>query len=141
MDDDIEDIHNARALNMSRRTFSSSMAFWRKMLLFAADGVVYLNNTLELTGVDMTDWARKIQYDVEDKGEYDQVLQELIEKYKDRMKMSPEISLALGLGTSFGFAHAECRASCTSGSARCVTATSATHSGSRCREYIQFPRR
>jgi hypothetical protein len=63
---------------------------------------VEVNNRFNPLDIDMREWSGRMWFDVMSKGSYDEVLMELIEKYRSTITMGPELRLLTMMGFSFG---------------------------------------
>lgn len=79
------------------REVDVSVKFQRKMLLTAVTGVEFLNTKFDPFDIKLDGWSDKVNDDILD---YDEVFEELHEKYKGRAKMPPELRLVFMLGGS-----------------------------------------
>jgi len=102
MDDSLDDIKNTLTGVITKREMEGSLGFWRTGIVFAADMANQANSHFDPFEVDMTDWSKQINYDVMVKNSYDDVLEELIVKYRGKMPLSPEMKLLGLLVGSFG---------------------------------------
>lgn len=66
-----------------------SVKFLQRMLLLGVQGIEMLNTKFDPMGVDLDGWSEAMAYSLENQ-EYDEVLQELYEKYKGKGQMAPE---------------------------------------------------
>lgn len=66
-----------------------SVKFLQRMLLLGVQGVEMMNTKFDPMGVDLDGWSEAMAYSLENQ-EYDEVLQELYEKYKGKGQMAPE---------------------------------------------------
>jgi len=74
----------------------------KRGLLFCVNGIEMLNNKYDPFDIDLDGWGDEIYADQD---EYDDVFEELYDKYKGKGTMAPEIKLLLGLsGSAFAFA-------------------------------------
>ncbi len=105
MDSSLEEIQNELQFIVSKREMENSMSTWKQSFLFCADMIVQLNTTYDPFNfkVDLNDWAADLNYDVTRAGKYDEVLEELIMKWRGKMPMSPEMKLLFMMGTSLVF--------------------------------------
>lgn len=104
MNNSLSEIKNELELINSKRAMESSMGFWRKGLVLMSEGMVYLNNTFDPFAVEMGDWSKQVAYEVLEDKSYDEMLEELVVKYRSSGVSAPvELRLALALGSSFGF--------------------------------------
>lgn len=79
----------------------NSVSFQRKMLVAAVTGVEFLNNKFDPFDVKLDGWSESINDNL---GEYDDIFEELHEKYKSKSKMAPELRLIMALaGSGFMF--------------------------------------
>ncbi len=105
MNSDLADIENELAYVNSKRKKEESLDFWRKGLLFMTEGAVFVNNQFDpFKAGDMSDWSRSMHYAIMNERSYDDLLDELIEKYKHLPSLPVEVRLALMVGGSFGLA-------------------------------------
>ena len=83
------------------REMDNSVSFQRKMLIAAVTGVEFLNNKFDPFDVKLDGWSESINDNI---GEYDEIFEELHEKYKSKSKMAPELRLIMALaGSGFMF--------------------------------------
>ena len=84
-----------------QRDVEKSIKFSRKILMACISGVEFLNNKFDPFDVRLDGWSENIMENVTD---YDEVFEELHEKYGESVKMAPELKL-LGLvcGSAFMF--------------------------------------
>tara|TARA_B100000405_G_scaffold87553_1_gene60646 strand:- start:4476 stop:5582 length:1107 start_codon:yes stop_codon:yes gene_type:complete len=83
------------------REMDNSVNFQRKMLVATVTGIEFLNNKFDPFDVKLDGWSESMNDNI---GEYDEIFEELHEKYKSKSKMAPEIRLMLGLaGSGFMF--------------------------------------
>ena len=82
---------------MKEKQVESSIKFSRKMLMAIATGAEFLNNRFDPFDLKLDGWSESIHENIND---YDEVFEELGEKYKSKSKMSPELKLLLTLGGS-----------------------------------------
>lgn len=83
------------------REMDNSVSFQRKMLVAAVTGIEFLNNKFDPFDVKLDGWSESINDNI---GEYDEIFEELHEKYKSKSKMAPELRLIMALaGSGFMF--------------------------------------
>lgn len=103
MNSDLQEIENELEYIKSKKKQEESLDFWRRGLIYLTEGAVMLNNHFDpFSAGDMSDWARTMYYTVMKEHSYDDMLLELIEKYKELPSMPVEVRLALMVGGSFG---------------------------------------
>lgn len=69
-------------------------------ICMTANGVEMLNNRFDPLGVDLNGYGTSMNYEINNKIEYDNVISELYEKYKTSETLSPEYKLLLMLVVS-----------------------------------------
>jgi hypothetical protein len=80
------------------REVDGSIKFQRRMTMAAVSGVEFLStNYLNFLGAKLDGWSEKMYEDIDD---YDDIFEELHEKYKGRGKIAPELRLVAGIGGS-----------------------------------------
>jgi hypothetical protein len=84
------------------REIDQSVKFQRKVMLTLVTGVELLNNKFDPLGARLDGWSESINDNVDD---YDEVFEELHDKYKGRAKMAPEFKLMFMLGGSAFMFH------------------------------------
>jgi DNA-binding Lrp family transcriptional regulator len=80
----------------------SSIKFSRKILMGVASGAEFLNKRFDYFGLRLDGWSESVMENI---GDYDEVFEELHEKYKEKVKMSPEIKLLAMVGGSAFMFH------------------------------------
>jgi hypothetical protein len=84
------------------REIDQSVKFQRKVMLTLVTGVELLNNKFDPVGARLDGWSENVNDTVDD---YDEVFEELHEKYKGKAKMAPELKLMFMLGGSAFMFH------------------------------------
>ena len=102
MRDDLEEIRYEYNKLKKRREVEGSVKFSRKMLMACVTGIEYLNGRFDPFDVKLEGWSESVHENIND---YDEIFEELYEKYKGAAKMSPEIKLLLTLGGSAFMFH------------------------------------
>ena len=74
-----------------------SVKFQRKMMIAAVTGIEFLNGKFDPFDVKLDGWSESVHENVID---YDDIFEELHEKYKEKASMAPELRLILMLGGS-----------------------------------------
>ena len=85
-----------------QREVENSIAFSKKMLMAFVTALEFLNNRFDPFELKLDGWSENVHENI---GEYDDVFEELHEKYKSTGKVSPEIKLLLTLGGSAFMFH------------------------------------
>ncbi|KAJ3079189.1 hypothetical protein HK102_003964 [Quaeritorhiza haematococci] len=104
MDNSIDEIRNELGYINSKKEMENNLWFWKRAVVLSADGLVRLNNTYDPFDVDMSDWSKQIHYDVMETGNYNEVLEKLVQKYRSSFALPPEVKLLTMMGMSFGMA-------------------------------------
>lgn len=84
------------------REIDQSVKFQRKVMLTLVTGVELLNNKFDPLGARLDGWSENVNDTIDD---YDEVFEELHEKYKGKAKMAPELKLMFMLGGSAFMFH------------------------------------
>lgn len=74
-----------------------SVKFHRKMMIAAVTGIEFLNGKFDPFDVKLDGWSESVHENVID---YDDIFEELHEKYKEKASMAPELRLIMMLGGS-----------------------------------------
>ena len=80
----------------------ASVRFQRRMLMACVSGVEFLNNRFDPLEVYLDGWSESVQDSIND---YDDIFEELHDKYRGKMKMAPELRLMFTLGGSAVWFH------------------------------------
>jgi hypothetical protein len=86
----------------SARDMQNSVKFQRRMMMMFVTGTEYLNTKFDPFDIDLDGWSESVHENLED---YDDIFEDLYEKYKDRAKMAPELRLMFALGGSAFMFH------------------------------------
>jgi hypothetical protein len=92
MNSRLRDIKNEYERVRNQLQTERSVKFFQRMLLLGVQGVEILNTKFDPLGVDLDGWGESMAYSLENQ-DYDEVLQELYEKYKGKGQMAPETKL------------------------------------------------
>jgi len=84
------------------RNLEASLKFQRNMLMTFATGAEFLNQRFNPVDVNLEGWSESIHENAED---YDEIFEELYDKYKEAGKMPPEVRLVMTLGASAAMFH------------------------------------
>ena len=84
------------------RDIDTSVKFNRKTMITVISGLELLNNYFDPLGAKLDGWSENINENIED---YDDIFEDLHEKYKGKAKMSPEVRLLMMLGGSAFMFH------------------------------------
>ena len=86
----------------AQREMDQSVKFQRKMLIAFVTAIEFLNNRFDPFDVKLDGWSESVHEGIND---YDDIFEELHEKYKSKAKMAPELRLLLSLGGSAFMFH------------------------------------
>jgi hypothetical protein len=85
-----------------QRDVEKSIKFSRKILMAVVSGVEFLNGKFDPFDVRLEGWSENIMENVSD---YDEVFEELHDKYSDSIKMAPELKLISMVAGSAALFH------------------------------------
>ena len=97
--DDMRDEYRILKHNVDMR---ASRAFSGKMLVMIVTAIEFLNERFDPFDLYLDGWSESIHENI---GDYDEVFDQLYEKYKERMSVAPEVKLLLMLGGSAFMFH------------------------------------
>ena len=103
MDSSLEDLRNEYERIHKEIQVSTSVKFYKTVLVMGTRGIEMLNAQYDPLGIDLDGFADSMTYSV-DTPSYDEVLTELAEKYKSMGNVSPELKL-VGLLAMSGFGY------------------------------------
>jgi hypothetical protein len=86
----------------NQRDMDQSVKFQRKMLIACVTAIEFLNNKFDPFDVKLEGWSENVHEGI---NEYDDIFEELHEKYKSKASMAPELRLLLSLGGSAFMFH------------------------------------
>lgn len=84
------------------RTVDVSVRFQRKMLMTIITGIEFMNGKFDPFDVNLDGWSESVNDSIND---YDEIFEELHEKYKGKANMAPELKLMFALGGSAFMFH------------------------------------
>ena len=102
MNSSLEDVRAEYGRIKATRELENSVKFQRKMLMASVTAIEFLNNRFDPFDVELEGWSETVHENVD---EYDEVFEELYEKYKGRAQIAPEIKLMMMLGGSAFMFH------------------------------------
>lgn len=85
-----------------QRDVDKSIKFQRKILMAVTSGIEFLNGKFDPFSVKLDGWSESIY---ENLHEYDEVFEDLHEKYKEKVKVAPEVRLLMMVGGSAFMFH------------------------------------
>jgi hypothetical protein len=80
----------------------ASIRFQRRMLMACVSGIEFMNHRFDPVGAQLDGWSESVQESIND---YDDIFEELWDKYHSKVKMAPELRLLISLGGSAVFFH------------------------------------
>jgi hypothetical protein len=102
MDNSLEEIKQEFSRLVDARNLESSLRFQRQMLMGAITGMEWMNNKFDPFDVKLEGWSESVHTNVED---FDEIFEELYDKYKERGKMPPEMRLMMAVAGSGFMCH------------------------------------
>ena len=99
---DIQDIRFEYDRIKASRETESSIKFQKKMLMACVTGLEFLNNRFDPVDIKLDGWSESIHENIND---YNEVFEELHEKYKERANIAPELKLLFMVGGSAFMFH------------------------------------
>jgi hypothetical protein len=102
MDNSLEEIKQEFTRLVDARNLESSLRFQRQMLMGAITGMEWLNDKFDPFDIKLEGWSESVHTNVED---FDEIFEELYDKYKDRGKMPPEMRLMMAVAGSGFMCH------------------------------------
>ena len=86
----------------SQRELENGIKFQRKMLMACITGIEFLNNRFDPFDVKLNGWSESVHENIND---YNEVFEELHEKYHTKTQMAPELKLLFMMGGSAFMFH------------------------------------
>jgi hypothetical protein len=102
MDNSFEEIKGEYTRLVDARNLESSLRFQRQMLMGAITGLEWMNNKFDPFDIKLEGWSESVHTNVED---FDEIFEELYDKYKERGKMPPEMRLMMAVAGSGFMCH------------------------------------
>lgn len=83
------------------RELDASVKFQKRMLMATVTGIEFLNHRFDPLDVKLDGWSESVH---ENLGDYDEVMEELADKYRGRGKIAPELKMLMMVsGSAFMF--------------------------------------
>ena len=102
MDSKITDIREEFRTLKKQKELDKSVKFSREMLMACVGGIEYLNGKFDPLDVKLEGWSESIMENIDN---YDEVFEELYDKYNDKVDIAPEIRLIMMVGGSAFMYH------------------------------------
>lgn len=100
--DSLADMRDEYNRVKSQRDLENSIKFQRKALLMTTNGTEFVNKRFDPFGLKLNGWSESVSESIDD---YDEVFEELHEKYKGKGEIAPEIKLLMMVGGSAAMFH------------------------------------
>ena len=98
---DIDEMQSDYDRIMNDRSADASIKFQRKVLIATVTGIEFMNTKFDPINARLDGWSENVHENVDD---YDDIFEELHQKYKGDSKMAPELRLLMSLaGSAFMF--------------------------------------
>lgn len=97
MDSDYDEMKRELDRISKGREIDRSVRFQRKMMVAFVTAVEFMNNKFDPLDVKLDGWSESVHENIDD---YDDIFEELHEKYKSKASMPPELRLIMMLGGS-----------------------------------------
>lgn len=102
MDSNIEEIKDELDYIIHKSSNEDSKISAKKGLMLLVDAISFVNR--QYGGIDLDDWSKDMHWQLFNENKYDEVIEELVQKYRCAIPMSPELKLLsmflMGLGMS-----------------------------------------
>jgi len=102
MDNSHEEIKQEFNKLVDARNLEASIRFQRQALMSVVTGLEWMNGRFDPFDLKMDGWSESVHENVED---FDEIFEELYDKYKERGKMPPEARLVMALAGSGFMCH------------------------------------
>jgi len=102
MDNALDEIKAEYTRLVDARQLETSIKFQRNMMMGLVTGVEWMNNKFDPFDLKLDGWSEGVHENIED---YDEIFEELYDKYKERGKMPPEARLMFQLAGSGFMCH------------------------------------
>ena len=86
----------------NERDLQNSIKFQRRVLMGVVSTMEFLNHSMNPFDIDLDGWSESV---MENYSEYDDIFEELYEKYKNKGHISPEVKLIMTLAGSAFYFH------------------------------------
>lgn len=102
LDNTLEEIKQEYSRLVDSRNLEASLRFQRQALMSVVTGLEWMNGRFDPFDVKLDGWSESVHENVED---FDEIFEELYDKYKERGKMPPEARLMMALAGSGFMCH------------------------------------
>ena len=98
----IDDMEKTYERLKNERDLQNSIKFQRRVLMGIVSTMEFLNHSMNPFDIDLDGWSESV---MENYSEYDDIFEELYEKYKNKGHISPEVKLIMTLAGSAFYFH------------------------------------
>ena len=102
MNSQLEDMRNEYLKLKKQREIENSIKFQRKVMMAMITGMEFLNNKFDPFDIKLDGWSESVNENIVD---FDEVFEELSEKYGGKSEIAPELKLLMMLGGSAFMFH------------------------------------
>ena len=102
MDNSLDEMKQEYLRLVDARNLEGSIRFQRQALMSVVTGIQYLNGRFDPFDLKLDGWSESVHENVED---FDEIFEELYDKYKERGKMPPEARLIMAMAGSGFMCH------------------------------------
>lgn len=102
MDNTLEEMKQEYLRLVDSRNLEASLRFQRQALMSVVTGLEWANGRFDPLDIKLDGWSEAVHENVED---FDEIFEELYDKYKERGKMPPEARLVMALAGSGFMCH------------------------------------
>jgi hypothetical protein len=102
MDNTLDEIKTEYARLVDSKNLEASIRFQRQALMSVVTGMEWMNGKFDPFDIKLDGWSESVHENVED---FDEIFEELYDKYKERGKMPPEARLVMALAGSGFMCH------------------------------------
>ena len=102
MDNTLDEMKNEYARLVDARNLETSIKFQRQMMVGAVTGLQWMNDKFDPFDLKLDGWSESVHENIED---FDEIFEELYDKYKEKGKMPPEARLIMSLAGSGFMCH------------------------------------
>ena len=102
MNSNLDDMRNEYIKLKKQRDTTNSVKFQRKIMMAAVSGVEFLNSKFDPFDVKLDGWSESVNESIED---FDEVFEQLYDKYGGGGEIAPELKLVMMLGGSAFMFH------------------------------------
>jgi hypothetical protein len=102
MDNTLDEVKQEFNRLVDARNLEGSLRFQRQMMMGAITGLEWMNDKFDPFDIKLQGWSESVHTNIED---FDEIFEELYDKYKERGKMPPEMRLMMAVAGSGFMCH------------------------------------